>query len=194
MIVAILIVWLVIRLAVLSARDSIMKRDQQSLIIRIIQISLNFHPLQNFQEYVQAKQCVKNMASIVNEKPPVWLLLKMAFPKADLDRVVVAFGNKIYVPFGSTDLSGDLIAHEETHLKQQKHSAAVAWVWWQKYIISKSFRRTQELEAYRVQYQYLRRWNKHEAHAGLLQMVRDFSSEMYGNIITADEALKLIKQ
>src|SRR3990167_5737716 len=105
---------------------------------------------------------------------------------------VFTYGENIYSPDGN-HLSDDLIAHENTHMIQQGDEPAE---WWKQYLKDKRFRLAEELEAYRIQYQYakMRVKDRNRLFQFLYRIAADLSSPMYGNIITHAEAMRQIKQ
>ena len=114
------------------------------------------------------------------------------------DRVVFTYGDTIYNP-GGGKINQDLMEHERTHFVQQGNNVEG---WWDKYIRDVSFRMSQELEAYKVQYNWFKEnkclkpngKTRHERLRKFLgRIARDFSSEVYGFSISFEEAKILIK-
>lgn len=66
---------------------------------------------------------------------------------------VFAYSDTIYNPSGK-DIPQDVIVHEEVHEKQMKGWLPDAW--WTKYLIDCDFRKQAEVEAYAVQYQWVK--------------------------------------
>lgn len=127
---------------------------------------------------------------ISHNKPPHYLILVWIFG-FDWSRNVATLGDTIY--FSIPSLPDHLMAHEETHLKQQRYSKVYAIWWWVKYIFSNEFRFSQELEAYRAQWQFFMFRYRPSEHAKFLNKIAtDLSSPLYGNICTFDEALEAI--
>ena len=129
---------------------------------------------------------------IINKKPLKAYLFRLRFGKeASYEKgVIFVFNQKIYTRY---PLSEHLIVHEETHIQQQGNLlGSIKWV--MMYMLSASFRLRQELEAYRAQYKYIfKHSNRNEANTLLLRISKDLSSEMYGDIISFDEAKRLIR-
>lgn len=106
------------------------------------------------------------------------------------DHTVFAYGDTLYNPIGK-EISQDLMVHEETHERQQQAYGVEAW--WQMYIDNKNFRLTQETEAYRNQFQFLKTvLNRLGRKIALDRLATQLSSELYGNIINKKEAKGLI--
>lgn len=106
------------------------------------------------------------------------------------DHTVFAYGDTLYNPIGK-DIPQDLMIHEETHERQQKDYGVEQW--WQMYIEKPAFRLTQETEAYRNQYQFLKTvFNRLGRKVALNRLAEQLSSELYGNIINKSEAKGLI--
>ncbi len=105
--------------------------------------------------------------------------------------IVFAYNGTIYCNEPDR-ISPDLMAHEETHLEQQKLYGADAW--WLAYLNDPQFRLSQELEAYRNQYQYAVENYSRPHRRYLLQTIsRLLSSSLYGNLLSTAEAKNLIK-
>ena len=98
-------------------------------------------------------------------------------------------GNTIYCHI---DIPRDLLAHELTHVRQQTE---MGWKkWWKKYFKDVDFRYSQEIEAYRKQYQWIKNnvKDKNLQNRYLVCYARSLSGKLYGNLKTYDEALKEI--
>jgi hypothetical protein len=106
----------------------------------------------------------------------------------DTKKLIFTYGDTF---FCSNDLSPDLVAHEITHYFQQTRIGIKEW--WNNYFKDADFRLDQELVAYRNQYEALKA-SKGEAHAkykaGL--MATTLSGQIYGEIVSYEEALRLI--
>lgn len=107
-----------------------------------------------------------------------------------LKNVITAQRGKIYL-CDQKNVRQDLIVHEEIHLKQQGDNYDD---WLKRYQTDKEFRIAQEVEAYRGQLKYI---EKIRGHADMLSATVFFakflSSDVYGNVITADEAIKKLQ-
>lgn len=107
--------------------------------------------------------------------------------------VIFTYGHILYNP-DRGGLPEHLMVHERTHKDQQYAMGVEAW--WGKYLEDDKFRLSQEIEAYRNQYKYIVKnfKDRNVVNKMLLSIARDLSSEIYGNILTKDEALKVIKE
>lgn len=105
--------------------------------------------------------------------------------------VVFAVGQNIHCLY---ELPADYLEHEKTHLRQQAKIGVEKW--WDKYFEDDQFRFKQELEAYRAQYQYMKKRepNKNIVFKNLQKYATDLSSTIYGNICSLDEAILSIKK
>jgi len=129
---------------------------------------------------------------ISHNKPPHYLILKWVFG-FDWNQNVATLGDTIY--FSIPKLPDHLMEHEKIHLKQQRYSKLYAVWWWVKYIFSKEFRFSQELEAYRAQYKYFcENYHPTGRKEFLNKIAGDLSSPLYGNIIGYFEAIDKISQ
>jgi hypothetical protein len=106
---------------------------------------------------------------------------------------IYTYGNNIYNPSGAY-LNKALVAHEETHSKQQERTGVEKW--WDKYFADPQFRLDQEAEAYSNQLKVASKNLKDQKKIALFlfQIAKDLSSSLYGNIISFDEAMRKIKE
>jgi len=108
---------------------------------------------------------------------------RKVFPVNDYS--VFAYDNTI---FCNHEVPEDIVIHEQHHFKQQKRYGLENWV--NKYLEDKEFRLRMEIEAYRKQLKSIKhRELKHEV---LKECARNLSSTLYGNIISYEEALKIL--
>ena len=122
--------------------------------------------------------------------PPNYDLLCKHFPIKGKRGVVFTYGDTLYVP-DKGEITEDLYAHEETHTKQQSEIGIEEW--WEKYIENVEFRLSQEVEAYRNQYQYaIENYNRPQRRRLLQHISRDLASPMYGSLVSKEEAKSLI--
>ncbi len=129
---------------------------------------------------------------IVNERPPIWNeVVEMigAIPQ----HAVFAWGDTIYNPEGMI-LPDFIIAHEEVHSKQQeKYGGPEAW--WSRYLDDVYFRVSQEVEAYRRQYDVMceTHRDRNVQYKILRDVARSLSGPLYGNSITHSKAMEMIR-
>lgn len=125
------------------------------------------------------------------DQPPVWGTLQERYG-VSWDRTVVAYGDTIHS--ARLPLPADIEVHERVHLRQQGYTQAGAAVWWKKYLDDPQFRYEQELEAYRAQYQFLRKTvkDRNALTQRTHKLAQLLSSPMYGEVVTLSEALKEI--
>lgn len=127
------------------------------------------------------------------------MLIKAGFPPNYQDikmilvpgaRTVFTYGKTMYIQDNPPEnITEELIAHEETHSRQQKNPRE----WWERYLVDTKFRLEQEIEAYHNQYVHFKdrhKWNKVDVL--LNEIARDLSSPMYGGIISYDDARERI--
>jgi len=122
---------------------------------------------------------------IINTNPPHIEKIKAVFNLDGL-KVVFTYGDEIYNPTGE-NIPEHVICHEEIHSRQQKDIGRD--VWWDRYLVDSKFRLDQELEAYRGQYQFVKKIAKNSKVLSnfLSAIAKDLSSKMYGNILTQAE-------
>lgn len=130
---------------------------------------------------------------IVQEYPPNYEEICEAIPGVrDNPEICFTYGDTVYSPL-TVDFPDHLRAHESVHINQQKQMGRDEW--WAEYLVSPEFRLKQEVQAYRAQYKVVQRkhvWQNTEAL--MRSIAKDLSGEMYGNLLTYEEARKRIVQ
>lgn len=127
---------------------------------------------------------------ISSEVPPIYEKLHELFGVEWERGLIITYGDTIYTKDGR--LSPALQRHEATHVRQQTKMGAE--IWWEKYLSDPNFRKSQEAEAYRNQWQFIKQTvkNREDAFRKKLAIVGDFSGPMYGHICTSAEANQLL--
>lgn len=99
---------------------------------------------------------------------------------------IFTYGDTIYNP-NKSYLDPFVIAHETLHRSQQKENPED---WWNKYLSDGNFRLSQEIPAYQVQYSLLSKTlkNRDQIALWLHHLATDLSGEMYGNLLTYQQA------
>lgn len=130
--------------------------------------------------------------NVIHGKPPNWEDIVKRFPDVNPDKVVITYGEKIYM-VGGGSMYPDLRAHESVHIIQQREVGAD--LWWDVYMSDTSFRLEQELEAYRVQYLFKKQEQKDRNKVAqfLTFIAHELASPMYDRMVTFPEAVKLIR-
>lgn len=103
------------------------------------------------------------------------------------------FGDTIYSPhLKGSDIDTAHVVHEMTHSRQQGDKPKE---WWTRYLADESFRLSQELEAYCVQYRFYQQTglSRDQLAIRLGHMAQALSSKMYGDCIGYPEAIKQIR-
>mgnify|MGYP001563295695 CR=1 FL=1 len=134
------------------------------------------------------------MKVIIGEYPPNIKKIEAVLGKDPIESgVVYTYGSTIYNPHGGY-IPDDLMVHEETHMKQHGDDPAA---WWDKYLVDPEFRLHEELEAYRNQYKQFRSHSKNrdrqKSFLFAYKIATDLSGPIYGNIISRQDALNMIK-
>lgn len=125
------------------------------------------------------------------DPPPIYARAKelwgVDFEKGN---VVFTYGNMCHTSTGSIPLW--LIPHEEQHTVQQREDPQA---WWDRYFVDPQFRLEQEMEAYRVQYQWIEKNipGRQQKFTYLKKFAQDLSGPMYGSIISFGKAMEEIK-
>ena len=122
-------------------------------------------------------------------RPPIMDRLEKAFGVKWGGTLVVAYGDTIY---HTLPLDPSVIVHENVHLKRQDGKPDQ---WYESYIRDPKFRFGEELLAYRAQYHFLKETtrDRNELARHWFRLAKDLSGKMYGEVVTHQEALKLIK-
>ncbi len=123
---------------------------------------------------------------------PIYEQVKALF-EIDDEHTIITYGDTIFQPH---ELPPDLIVHESVHCKQQGYNQADASNWWDQYLHDPEFRLSQELEAYREQYAFLKKHikDRNKLFLHLRKLAQDLSGPTYGNIIGAMTALQEIRK
>lgn len=101
--------------------------------------------------------------------------------------VIYTVGRTIYSP---GPLTGDLLAHEATHTRQQRPWGLGPLLWWTRYMLSPRFRLEQEMQAYAEQFRYIQARTPRRYHLRVLMAFAEIvSGPMYGSILTPQEAV-----
>lgn len=132
---------------------------------------------------------------ISHEKPPIWdQAVKVLGVKED-EVVFFTYGNTCYNPTG-TELTDDLIRHEETHVEQQMADPEVAKLWWERFFRDPVFRLDQEAEAYGAQYKFIcqKVKDREKRMQNLFGLAKLLSGPLYGSIISQGKAIQLIRE
>ena len=109
---------------------------------------------------------------------------------------VYCWGEVLYAPDLSEgeELSEDILAHERVHQKQQENYAS-SEVWWAKYLYNEEFRKEQEVDAFREQYQFVKEKTTNKiAKLCLFDLADNLRNPMYGLSLSHQEAEYLIRR
>lgn len=125
-----------------------------------------------------------------NHIPAIYPRLKKAFGISWDKGIIITYGEGVYCKHPLPDYK---IAHEQVHVEQQL--AIGADKWWNKYIADKEFRLAQEIEAYQVEFNFIKTHmaGSSERDEIIDRIYRALSSSIYGNIISYEEAKQIIK-
>ena len=120
-----------------------------------------------------------------NELPPVWYALEKKFG-VKWGTVSVTYGDTVY---SQDPISEDLKAHEAVHIRQQGNDPAG---WWQRYLEDPDFRRTQEIEAYREQFRFIKKnyKDRNQVAKAKYSIAASLAGKTYGSLMTSEQALK----
>ena len=129
--------------------------------------------------------------NIVYDYPPNHADILMRFGELNKN-VIFTYGDTIYSPT-EQEIDHNLGVHETVHMHQQGDDPAG---WWERYLLDDEFRLSQEVEAYHVQYEFVKREIKDPnlLTRFLMKIATDLSSSMYGNIVTHRQALNMIRR
>lgn len=132
----------------------------------------------------------QEMNNVIVNYPPNYKKIEANFQIGD-SKPLFAYAPYIYNPF-DIFIDPTLYFHEMIHIKQQKDNPSE---WWDKYILDKDFRLEQELEANRKQLQLFNKVvkDKNERYRFMLNIARSMSSNLYGNMVEYNQAIKLLQ-
>lgn len=121
---------------------------------------------------------------IRNEWPPNIDLIRLALPVPE--HATFCYGKYLYNPSGKK-VPEEIIYHESIHERQQGNDIDG---WWARYLTDKDFRFNQELEAYREQYQLLKKAGMRGKilEYALDSMAEALSGEAYGSLLSFGSA------
>ncbi len=125
-----------------------------------------------------------------DEIPKIFPELQARFGVKWEDGIIIAYEGKIHskeVPEAQKWI------HEEVHLKRQAEIGNE--IWWKSFIESDQFRLEEEVLAYRAEVSFLKKNIKNRE--VIFHMTRELalalSSDIYGNIISPQDALKMLR-
>lgn len=130
-----------------------------------------------------------NQIPISHEIPSIYESLNKKFGVKWEDKIIIAFDGKIHC---IDNPAPQKIIHEKVHLDEQKRIGNE--VWWRAYLEDDNFRLEEELKAYRIESNFLKKYikNREVRFHFINEMADSISSSVYGNIITKQEALKFL--
>lgn len=102
------------------------------------------------------------------------------------DKTVIAYDKVIY---SNEFLPLHLETHERRHLIRQQKQGVNEWV--EKYLSDPDFRLHEEAIAYREQLDFIK--DRDKRHKLRMRCAKDLSSPLYGNIVSYEDALKLLR-
>lgn len=110
----------------------------------------------------------------------------------NLATVIFTYGDTIYNP-GNVNIPEYLIVHESTHTEQQGNDPDS---WWARYVKDPYFRLQQEVEAYGNQFAFMCETvrDRNKRSRLLLELGHILSGPTYGNMITREGAMRMIKE
>jgi hypothetical protein len=128
---------------------------------------------------------------VIKARPPLFDEIDAKFHIAGKP-VIFAWGNTIYNPEGA-EISDELFAHEAVHGLRQDAFGRIEH-WWANYLADPQFRLEEEVEGHKAEYlSFCSRHKDRNARARYLNTIAArLASPMYGGIITAADARRLI--
>lgn len=128
----------------------------------------------------------------VPRRPPNWAEIIRVFPQVEhREGILFAWGDKIYNP-SNVPIPTQLLAHECTHSLQHKEIGTPE-EWWKLYLVSRTFRLAQELEAHRIEIAAYNEFNnRHFRRAYFNQVADRLASPLYGKLVTTRKAKALL--
>lgn len=132
---------------------------------------------------------------IIEEYPPNYAEIEKVFDLRGT-HPVFAYGHKLYNPHGCA-IAEHTMVHEEVHEKQQRGILGFMSVraWWKRYLADPEFRLSQEIPAYQAQYAFVKKTasDRNTLSRFLVILAKDLSGQMYGNMLSFEKAMEVIK-
>ena len=122
-----------------------------------------------------------------NSIPEIYWKCKEKFNISWEKGIVITYGDTVYCKY---KISEDLKAHEATHVSQQNEVGKK--VWWERYFKDKRFRLLQEVEAYRNQIDFIRKYYNRKQRRLMEKKIVNDMNKFYGDMCTKDEAKELV--
>lgn len=140
---------------------------------------------------MSTQQKMENLnVTVLNSKPPVFEHCESVFG-IKWENTIFAYDPHIHA---SHELTDDVLEHEMVHIKQQRDYGGVE-KWWDEYFINGTQRLEWELEAYKRQYQFLKKrntYNKQQMFDLVSFWADNLSGRSYGYLISKTDAIKEI--
>ena len=127
---------------------------------------------------------------ISHEYPPNISLIRSVV--GERPEMVYCYGDTIFNPAGK-EIPIDVYRHEQVHEQQQKEFISPE-LWWLKYLGDNDFRLSQELEAYSVQYRFIKNILPAKGQKEALFEFASNLSKLYQLPISYQKAENLIRQ
>lgn len=126
------------------------------------------------------------------KKPSVYKILHDEFGVEWEDHILITIGDTIHTKDPDI-VRPDLLVHEKCHEVQQREMGIKEW--WKRYLEDPRFRLDQECQAYKCQAIWLKKNlnDRNKRFKFIHSMAVDLSSEMYGKVISYNEAYKFLK-
>lgn len=132
---------------------------------------------------------------IINENPPAWIMTGCLNQfRVNLDHTFWTYGDIIYNP-GKGTIPDHIIAHEETHMRQQEAYEGGKDAWWKEYLANSRFRMEQEAQAYGEQYKFFCKYRKdrNERSRFLNSICDSFAGPLYQLALTKAQARAMVQ-
>lgn len=129
-----------------------------------------------------------------SDAPPIWPEMMEKYgmrPWSEYPTLVCAYDGVIYA---QSDLPADVIVHERVHLERQAEYPGGAKAYLDRYMTDRAFLLEEETIAYRTQYAYICKVEKHRGRQwnAKMRLARNLSGDIYGHVISYEEALAAI--
>lgn len=133
---------------------------------------------------------------IEKELPPNITDIEKVFPgvtRRSMGGIFFAYGNTIYNPSGKI-IAPELLAHEMVHSIQTEARGGPE-CWWEMYLEDTDCRREWEIEAHRVEYEYVQLHSNRAFRRRAAKLISArLAGPLYGNLMTTATARRLITE
>lgn len=122
--------------------------------------------------------------------PPNYRAIVRAFPQIRGQKIIFAWGDRIYNP-GRITIGPELLAHEAAHAERQRDMGVEAW--WDRYLAEPAWRLNEEVIGHRAEFlAAAAHMNRRNAERTLVAIAERLAGPLYGHAVDLSTAERLI--